>query len=290
MSFDENENPFEKVAVFLGVQGGAEVSWIPKASLPQYPAPWTFRVEVAPTPVAPWVAVGTVSSANWYLADPARYKYDTLAEVWYRVVLVDADEAEHPGAPVQPGSVLNRRDWINAREICRQAYQRLRLETGRPGWLLKRKQFWGPLCETCGRETTGSNTNSQCPECYGVGITGGYYEPFPMTLEFGRYGIEAVDEPSGGYRQHNDILAVNFPRIDPLDVWIDKLSDRRFAIQPRIETVTSHRGIPLVVGLRLSPIETKDVVYTIARPSTNSPMSPAASSIGGLYSSSEYFR
>lgn len=262
------QQPFEKVEVFLGVMGGAHVSWWPKTDLPQ-PTPWTFRVEHAATPAGDWSTIVDDLTSNTAVLDPARYKYDILAEGWYRVVLVDADDEEYPGEPVHVGVVLNRRDWLIAKETCRRSYQRMRLSTGRAGWLLKRKS-WGALCENCGNPVTGQETNSDCAECYGTGVTGGYHDPFPMMMELGNLDLLASigPEPSNRHIANREVLAVNFPRLEHLDVWVDHDSGRRFVVQERIRTAVEKRGIPLVVSLHLQPIETTDVVYGLAVPST----------------------
>lgn len=262
------ENPFEKVDVRLGAVGGAEINWYPKPGLP-FPTPWTFVVETAINPDAEWTQVGSaVSDATWALFDPNRYKYDTLVEIWYRVGLKASDNSVHYSDPVQTGSVMDRRDWVLAGEVCRRAYQRMRIRSGRPGWLLKRKQ-WGVLCPNCASDISGQASNSQCSICFGVGLTGGFYPPIVFPLEAGGLDstlLENAEPGSRRYGEKNQILAVNFPRVDQKDVWWDADSDQRFAIQPTIHATTSHRGMPLIIALELQAIPSTAALYQMARP------------------------
>lgn len=259
-------NPFEKVTVSPGVLGGAEISWLPKLDLP-WPDPWTFRVEVADTPAETWTTVATVASTNWALIDPLRYKYDVLTEVWYRVVLVDGDTEEHESDPVHVGTNLGRRDWILCKEVCRRAGQRMRIRTGREGYLFKRRH-WGALCEDCGDEVTGQETNSQCPTCFGVGIVDGYHDGISMTVEMHDEDLQVLTDDTDARRHalKHPTMAVNFPKISPFDLWMDRYSGRIWSVRPHIKTVSALRGISLLVAFQLQPVESTDVVYQLEAP------------------------
>lgn len=263
------DNPFERVNVFLGVSGGAEVSFKCRPVL-NYPEPYTFRVDHAITPAAPWTSVGT-PDGNWVLVDHERYKYDVLAESWYRVVLVDVNGAEYKSGPVQPGSFTDRHDFLVARDACRRAYQKMRLCSGSAGWLMKRKE-WGPLCTACLDPVSNQPTNSQCPVCFGVGVVGGYYDAcdFMLELDNGPYQRVYGGEQASHGVQSKRARSVNFPRVLPDDIWIDAASNRRWRVQPGIEVTASLRGVDLLIAFVLQPIETTDVVYDFPRPDGSS--------------------
>ena len=255
------DNPFENVQVYLGVAGGAEIKWWPKPDLP-FPAPWKFKVEHADVYEGPWEKVTTVSD-NILVLDPDRYKYDTLATSWYRVGLIDNKNNVHYSDPTHVGTVLSRRDWVIAKDACRRAHQRMRLKTGRPGWLLKRRH-WGKLCPKCGNEITNQPANSDCATCYGTGVVDGYYDPAKFWVELDNPDVQAAFDagPMGNrFRQKTRGLAVNFPVVEPMDIWVDGFSDRRWRIQEGIQIAASERGVPLTVSIPMEPIETTDVVY-----------------------------
>lgn len=259
-------NPFEKITVFLGVLGGAEVSWNLKKDLP-FATPWKFKVEQANEISAKWTPIAEVEN-NVVIIDSKRYKYDILASSYYRVGLVAGDSKVYYSTPTSVGTRLDRRDYTLAKEICRRANQRLRIKSGKKGWLLKRK-FWGATCTNCGNEVTKQATNSQCTSCYGTGILGGYYSPFPYSLEL--QGIGQIADYSEAGSKTNKVKtsarSISFPRIHYKDIWVDYDSGRRYAIQESLNIEAFKRDMPLVISFELHPIETTSVVYNIEVPS-----------------------
>ncbi len=255
--------PFELVDVRLGPIGGAEVNWSLHKDLPQ-PQPWQFQVQVALNPTAEWTTLKTVDATNWALTDPERYRWDMNAEIWYRVVLLDGKGGEHPSNPVRAGTVLPRRDRILAREVVRRALQRMRIRTGNPGWLYKRKQE-GTMCPRCGDEITEQATNSQCEICLGTRIKGGFHDPVPYILEPQQGATLAIvqdDDASRRYRKSIPVAGIDFPHVDPYDLWADHITGRFWNVQPKtIQVSSSMRGMSLVIGMQIHPIPTKDVVY-----------------------------
>lgn len=258
----------EKLSVFLGALGGAEISFLPKTTL-TFPQPWTFRIEHKPHVAAPsWLEVDTISD-TYYLTDDRRYNWNMVAESWYRVVLLDADGFEWPSRPVQIGNNWGRRDFIAAREICRKFYLACRIGTGGKDVYLCRKKDSGDLCPVCGDEVTGQPTNSQCAACYGTGVAGGYYDAYPMTMWVSAKALQyKQDEPHGrDLMEAFPVQTVNFPWIYPHDVIVDKDSGFRYAIQDKIQVVDEVRNVPLIVSVELQKLGTTDVVYGIPTPS-----------------------
>lgn len=259
-------DPVEYLRVYLGPAGGAEISFIPKTYL-QFPKPWTFNIEVARSLSGPWTVV-VEDADGWVVEDTSRYTWDVVAELWYRVVLVDGEDAKHASRPVALGNYWDRASFLKAREVCRRAYQKLRLGSGTAGWLLK-PLTWGDPCPACGNAITNSPTNSQCETCYGTGYNGGYYAPYQLTLELQNMTARQA------YREHLgkdilpgiEMLCVNFPMVFPKDVWIDAGSGMRYRIQGEIRALASMRGVPLIVTGLMQPIETTDVLYAYPTPS-----------------------
>lgn len=267
MSDPLTDQPFERITVAPGALGGAEVTWVPKMDLP-WPEPWSFKVQMAYTPSAAWTTLTTEVGSDWTWLDASQYKYDYMTEVWYRVVLVDGDAAEHAGDPAMIGTVLDRRDWVLAKEACRRSQQKMRLRSGRPGHIYKRRG-WGTLCTACGDAITEQETNSQCPTCYGVGIVGGYHPPISMWVEMHNEDLRRLtdDKDSLRYALKHPTLAINFPKIVPYDIWRDANSGKMWAVQPTVLSVASIRGLSILAGFQLQPIEVSDVVYQLTEPS-----------------------
>ena len=261
------DQPFERTTVSPGAVGGAEASWVVKPDLP-WPLPWSFRVDMAYTPASAWTEITTETGTDYAYIDASQYKFDFMTEVWYRIVLIDGDAAEHAGDPAQIGTYLDRRDWIIAKDVCRRAMQRMRIRTGRQGHLYKRRG-WGAICEVCADEITGQATNSQCPTCYGTGITDGYHSPISMWVEMHQEDLDRMTDDKGSlrYKLAHPTMAVNFPKIAPYDVWRDLRSGKMWAVQPSVQTISSTRGLSLIVSMQLQPIEVGDVVYQLDDPS-----------------------
>jgi hypothetical protein len=265
------DDPIEMLNVFLGAIGGAQISFLPKEDLP-WPEPWSFRIEHSDNVAGTWATIATVSD-TYFVTDDNRYSWNLVAENWYRVVMIDAATDEHTSRPVQIGNMWTKRDWLAARELCRKFYLACRIgQDGLNGYLLRRKQS-GELCPNCGDPVTGQSTNSQCEVCYGVGITGGYYDPYPMTIMLQRSSeSETDDEPTGrGLFDERSVQAVLFPWIYPRDVWVDLASGFRYAVPEKIETVDEVRNQRVIVAMTLQKIGTSDVVYDIHTPEQQLP-------------------
>lgn len=262
------QDPFEYVRVFLGLAHAAEISFMPKASLP-FAIPWTFTIQHCLVPSSTdgeWQDIGETTD-NYSIWDMSRYTWDIIAESWYRVILTDGDNIDHVSRPTRAGNSFSRKDYLAARDICRRMYQQMRVHTGTEGYILRGKS-WGEICPNCGNAITEQATNSQCLTCYGIGVIGGYYPAMEMTLETEPLTIHQAFRVQTGKEVlvGKQVLAVNFPPIRPKDIWIEKNSGRRWAVQDDIKSISSIRNTDLLVSFSIHEIETTDVVYHVPMP------------------------
>jgi len=260
-------DPMASVTVFLGPQGGAEISFEPKSDLP-YRTPYQFRVEHSRTPASgDWSEIATTTS-TWTVVDVSRYNWDILAESWYRVVLIDSDGYQYASRAVHQGNMWDRRDFVLAREMCRRAYQGVRLGLACiNGWLF-RKITYGMWCQSCGNEITEQGTNSQCPECFGTGFSGGYHHAHPLPvlapsqqLAEREGELTGVDSVVG-----TSVKAIAFPLLKPRDIWVAKSSGVRYAIQSQINTTVQVRGVPIILSFMMEKLPTTDITYELRTP------------------------
>ena len=259
------DDPMEIIRVHLGVVGSAEIYFKPKTFLP-FPKPYSYYVEYALDPNGPWTQIQDAPE-NWVVIDMGRHTYDVIAELWYRVVLIDNAATAHASRSVQVGNRWGKRNFVIAKEVCRQAYQQMRIGDNSPGYLLKKK-LGGTGCQNCSNPLTGQATNSQCSECYGTRISGGYYTPYPMILQVQTmtakqiYREQTGKEVLPGYQA----VGVNFPPMLPDDVWVEANSGKRYKIGGEVRPLAAIQNIPLIVTVLLQPIETTDVIYQLQIP------------------------
>jgi hypothetical protein len=129
--------------------------------------------------------------------------------------------------------------------------------------LLKRR-LYGTACE-CVDSMTGETRIPDCPICYGTGIVGGYFAPYPcFYVEFSRKKIRSHVSDIGTTNDGPVVAGrmLNTPQIHSYDVWVDRGSDQRWIIH-KIESEIEIRGIPIIlhpVEMRMAPFS--HIIYS----------------------------
>ncbi len=205
--------------------------------------------------------------------DPSRRNWDHLADYYYRIRLIcpnELDENLQPrvfkAQPEHAGGFLSKRDWLNAREICRKEYLVMNKRTNLTarGFLVKRKR-WGTPCPTCRDFDTGEVTNGGCLVCFGTGIVGGYYPGVNFTTIFmDPYTREFRQDPvvstTAGVTRNG--RAVAYPYIDTNDLFVRRDNGERYYVNP-VKVLAEISGVPLVVNLQLRLAPNTDIAYTV---------------------------
>jgi len=186
--------------------------------------------------------------------------------VFYKVSLLDGNGTLWWSQGTHATSSFTRYDWTIAKEIVRKEHLLMRKRAGTPGWLLKRR-LWGEPC-TCVNPITGQIENSTCPICYGTGIEGGYYEAFEFWVTMNpSQRIVKLDSTQGMQTSIIEtVRALAYPAAASNDVWVHANTGQRYIVLGDIVAAARHRGIDLVMNLRLEERSRSESLYDIPVP------------------------
>lgn len=225
-----------------------------------------FTVECAETPTGEWTVVPTGPLIDTYFAeDPVQRLFAKEFELYYRVRMETAT-GQYVSFAQQAAGTWNKREWLIARDICRKEWLRLSKQVGVPCVLLKRK-IAGPRCETCvDWDNNRDSGMSDCPDCYGTGISGGYWTPFDTFMDTSTFGRNKEFEENVGLKEDviTEVRLFGYPHVATYDVLVDKSSDRRWVVR-KVENVAELRGQPLVYSAELRLASFTDPIYKIPK-------------------------
>lgn len=259
---------FQGVQVIPRIAGGTQLFWSLKPAV-RLSQP-EFRLELSRAghidaddwePLTRWQAgVNTfvdeeVHSAGWYL------------QAHYRIAVRDAQQVVYRSKPVptQWGNFSN-----SQRRLIRDVIRREQQLQGRsdspyiPGLLFK-VRYHGEICRDCTDVDSGMVIDDQCESCYGVGYDLGYYSPvcFPVQLSGVPHDLQMYQDQgpfvSGGVTQ---VMYLNFPQVDPWDVWVDMTTDFRYVIG-KIQPVYNQGSLNLVCAAAAARLSFDHPAYQI---------------------------
>lgn len=262
---------FERIRVMPHILGGTRVEWFMHPDFLD-PLPHTFQLQVnhssAPT-ADDWEDVGPEAVNTWFLVDDQQRVHGTAQWTHYRIKLT-TDVGTYYSKLAPSLGVWDFLQWRRAQAIIRAELKVMQFgHGGQDGYLVKRRVSGVPC--RCLDVLTDEVRNAQCPLCYGVGWTGGYYEAIDCLWALISEDPEhARIEPDGPRGQSGSIVAkarmLATPQLNELDVWVDKNSDMRYFVHT-IKSAVEIRGVPIVydpVELRLAPFT--DQIYQFPIP------------------------
>lgn len=262
---DPSQSPFRRLWVVHDPAGVTRVEWEMTARF-RDPRPHTFTLEAAPSSApsaAAWAAVGLPAENAYFLTDDRKRDYGKTFDHFWRVRL-DTPAGAYASPTVGPEDGLNFREWRLVREMLRQARKRTAKFTGVAGRLFKRRRYGSP-CATCVDPHTAEPTRSDCPECYGTGVSVGYHAAVPGL--FADLGLEQNREATDMQTATAKPVVVKatfygYPPVNDRDVFAEDRSGRRWFVETVSDTAAL-RGYPIHtdVELRLAPF--KDAVYLV---------------------------
>ncbi len=215
-----------------------------------------------------FVPVAETTDQPWLYDNDPVFPQEGM-DVFYKVILEDAEGNTYESQAVHATTSWNRYDWTIAREIVRKEWLLLRKRAGTGGWLLKRR-LWGDPCPNpdCVDETTGQNFDPNCPECFGTGIAGGFYDPIEYWVLLNpSQRIRKLDANQGLITSTIEtVRALAYPAPATNDIWINDNTDQRYLILGDIVAAARHRGINLVLNLRMDEQPKSSSIYRIPQP------------------------
>jgi hypothetical protein len=230
------------------------------------PGPYSFALFRGYSPTDDnWRLVADTVDQPW-LYDKAPVWPGKGLNVFYRVQLVDGNGRVYVSPATGGGVYWGRYDWSLAKEIIRKETLVQQKRAGVKGWLLQRR-YWGDPC-ACADPDTGQVHDPKCPECFGTTIVGGYYAPFEYWVIMDPTRRLAKLDPEQGLMVQNmeTVRSLAYPRPQPGDVWVHSATNQRYAVQGDPAAVARHRGIDLILNLRIEELDRSHPVYEVPTP------------------------
>jgi len=227
--------------------------------------PWTFSVEVSPNGVDSWTPLvsGLVNLFSWH--DPNKPgKYDRDLDPFYRAVMVTGDGNTYQSPVKGCYGDLPKRDYLIAKEVMRKEVLMMRKSSGVICDLWKKLKT-GLKCTYCTDPVTGEKINTKCPYCLGTQYEGGYTGPYEVWADFSlRKSAKRFEEAGYGVTdaQIVEVRLIGHPFVNDADVIVDRLADRRYAIQ-FIDSRVEVRRVPILTIVRVNELTMDDVAYKL---------------------------
>jgi hypothetical protein len=266
---------FSRVVVSFAISGNTQIAWSYHTNFVD-PEPYTTQLQVGFTGsnlADDWRDVGAPQVNAVAAADTNRRYGGKEWEVHYRIKLVTPDGTYY-SEPCPATGVLNRSDWLEARETVRQNRLLLNKFTGWEGFILKRKRVGdkADINVPAGRRArdplTGEVISTKRPETAGTDFKGGFFAPHPAFIQlteqthYPQRGDKPVGQQDVNVQQG---VMIAFPPLTHGDVFIHAGSDRRYVVRP-VKTLAAMRGVDILLQVELRQVDTADPVYQIPMP------------------------
>lgn len=274
---DTRDLRFDRVQVDYMARGGARVSWrLREGFLPA--SPRMFKIQASAGGVAEaddWADASAAAEDAGHRVDATARGAGRVAPVHYRVVLSSPD-GTFVSRPAAATGLLDKHDWLIAREIVRQHRLRLGKSAGVRGWLLRRR--WAgatpdPLSPSRGAidPADGSVIRPWAPSTAGTAYSGGFFAPSPFLVDPSPAATRDVLDPNRGAADDDSLavqaLVVAIPPLASGDLFATDGGDRRYYIQP-VRNAAERRGVPLVQSAQLRRAPAGDPAYALEVPAT----------------------
>lgn len=243
------ENPYFQIEILPHWFDRALVKW-------SIPADWgdcSFNVYKSESETGPFTKMNSTPILGLIFNDLEHRKFSKYHQDYYIVeaILHDKNDALLRSAPYS--WERQQRRWVELRsiEIQRRFWLMLRKFVGVETQVFKRKTF-GKRCGTCWDPRNHKVTNDKCPECMGIGWSGGYMEPYstliqydatPNNTELSVYGRNEPNAIVG--------MTISFPNLDDWDI-VYRVKDGRMY---RVDKVLTTELLTKPVSQRFQLIE-----------------------------------
>ena len=256
--------PFNEVYVSVAPDTSKLIQWVMNPIFNALDTVTGFHVDISRGGEWSRLTTALITDMCLYI-DENNYRCGLSADIYYRVVAVDASGNEYKS----PATNLfqcwkDKHQWLVARAILRKESLRLRtLPTGVEGMLLKRREH-GPKCTACTDHDTGDIVADCCAACFGTGFLGGYYNAIPYWLDLS--GTASEEKKTNTFAVVNNkqrvARGVAFPLVREYDVWVASKSNLRFIIN-KVESTGETLILPLVYRLSIAELPQSSTAYTV---------------------------
>ena len=274
-------NVFESVEVIYTPRLQTVISWRLKASVP--PGPGLFVVQQSRWN-EPWINVAGPVDDNQATVNAFHIASPDQEVVKWRVVYM-INGKEYPSDIIIGHFKASKKDLGLLNTIAHRECLTFDRYSGTPGLLLKARTSGVPcpLCTDYGIETS---SRSSCPNCYGTGHAGGFYQGKPWKMMFGGAPntTKTAHPTLGSIEAKNAVVvrALNENAVEPGDPWIDSVTQERWKfgeIQPEIV----FKGFVITLKMTMSRLQFSEA-HPLNNPDTSEKLQePEKKTEGGLW-------
>lgn len=253
--------PFQDIKILPNYSKGFYFTWVIRGDFND-PGPWEFKVQLSGAPDGPWKTISPVLVNTFAWREEKKTSINKSNVLYYRILLQTPD-GKYTSPVLQPYGVLNRRDFLVAREVMRQAVLHSKGMAGIEGEAYIKSTF-GPKCQKCLDPITGMVRDSHCKSCFGTGRTPAYNGPYAIWLDFSPdEQHQTVTEKIGTIEKKSfQVRAIGNPVLKQDDILVVPNSDKRYYINVASMT-TEMRRVPIIQTLIVSEAPQTDKIYDL---------------------------
>lgn len=258
-------DPIERVQVTPNYARGFTFEWIVAQEFSD-PAPWFFWVEQGQTQDGPWSEFSPKIVQQYMYQQPTGMLVPKDPVLYFRIRMQTPIATYYSGVRTPYGD-LNRRDFLQAREIMRLEVVQAEKKAGILGqiWM---KSVFGPVCTACTDPITGTVVNPDCKQCWGTGRQPGYHGPYNCWMVFTARQRDKHMKPDD-MGPHEDyvftVRMIGAPLLKKDDVLVDPNSDRRYYVNG-VTNVMELRRVPLIQQIEAREAPTSEQIYRLGIP------------------------
>lgn len=247
------EQAFASVDIMLDTSLHTVVSWKLKPSMP--PTEGLFVVERS-VYGEPFIAVTEPIDDCSAVIDGMPVPSPDKDAIQWRVVYL-AGGRRWESLPLRVHSYINPKDRGLIDTIAHREAITIERYSGTKGKLLKARTSGKP-CPLCFDKGIESATRTSCPNCFGTGHAGGFYNGKPWTINIlGEPDTSKDTHPVvGPIEKGNGVFAraMHTYPAEPGDIWIDDTTQERWIINDAKPEI-SIRGIVLTLKMSMSRLQ-----------------------------------
>jgi hypothetical protein len=238
---------------------------------------YTFSIYRSDNPTSDFVCITPVPLVNKYrfvdlLVPNSQYtgQNSLFVKNYYQIVMTIPDGTEIASVIVSTGAFVPRDVFLKVQEIQRKYKMLSERYIGVPTYLLKVRKY-GENCPQCWDEVKHESRDSHCPTCYGIGKTGGYFDPELLTGHFEVSPQTQQITPERGLIDHQEanFRAIADPVIDPYDILIEKDTNQRWSVFRQTQ-FTAHKRVLVSQIVAIREIPRSHVIYEFPIPEQDS--------------------
>jgi len=227
------------------------------------PGDYLFWIERANSPEGPWESLTPIPLVNQFFHVDRKSVYlSKEPHLYYRLKVRAPDGEECTSRPKDLLRNLERKQFLQAREVIRKEILRFRKFAGIRVLILKKKHF-GRKCNECIDQVTGYQIDSLCLNCYGTRWEGGFEPPIEAWLERGPMDNNKALGGSGWMTEdfEGQVRAVAYPLFTRDDIVVEAETNTRLRVL-RISTAEL-RTVPIVQILTVRVIPRNEIEYKV---------------------------